>query len=478
MSETRVRFAPSPTGHLHIGSARTALFNWLFARSTGGKLILRIEDTDLARSKKEYLDSILRDLQWLGLDWDEGPLKGGEFGPYFQTQRLSIYKKYALELIEKGKAYYCFCSPEELEREKADKTKAVFGYSGKCANLTQPETTKLLEEIPNPAVRFKVEPGITKFKDIVRGEVEFNNDTIDDFVIMKQNGMPVYNFAAVVDDYLMKITHIIRGDEHISNTPRQIIIAQALEFDMPHFAHIPIVLNPDKTKLSKRAGASNLLDFENLGYLPQGLVNFLALLGISYGDDADIMDKEEIVKKFTPERIINHPAVFDDKKLDAVNAAHIRTLDNETLAELLKNFGSEKLKLNKNAKLIDDLTPLYKDRIKTLKDFFDKTDFLFGDIKEYDASGVQKYFKDKFPKEAFEKVIDEFLKLENFNAENTENIIRQAAQTAGLGAGKLIHPIRLAASGRTETAGLFEILEILGKEKVIERMKRGINLIT
>lgn len=486
MSNIRVRFAPSPTGHLHIGSARTALFNWLFARATGGSFILRIEDTDALRSKKEYLDSILRDLRWLGLDWDEGPSglcgpsgpdKGGDFGPYFQMQRLDIYKKYADELLSRGRAYYCFCSKEELEKQREEKAKLKqdTGYTGKCRILSKDEADKLIKEGRRPVIRFKVSEGVTSFKDIVRGDVEFNNNIIEDFVIIKSDGIPVYNFAAVIDDYLMKITHIIRGDEHISNTPRQIMIAGALGFSPPEFAHIPIVLNPDKTKLSKRTGASNLQDFENMGYIPQGLINFLSLLGWSYGDDADIMKTEEIIKKFSLDRIINHPAVFDDKKLDAVNASHIRMLADAELVKLLKDFGKDKLNTQVDEVILTKAAVLYKERIKTLKEFFDKTDFLFGDIKEYDAKGVEKYFKADFLKEGFEKIIKEFSVLENFNAENTEKVIRTIAESLNIGAGKLIHPLRLAVSGKTETAGLFEILEILGKDNVLDRIEKIIS---
>jgi len=483
MTNTRVRFAPSPTGHLHIGSARTALFNWLFARATGGSFILRIEDTDILRSKKEYLDSILRDLRWLGLNWDEGPSgpccpdKDGDFGPYFQMERLSTYKKYADELLAGGKAYYCFCSKEELERQREEKAKLKqdTGYSGKCRALSKDEADKLIKEGGKPVIRFKVSEGITSFKDIVRGDVEFNNNIIEDFVIIKSDGIPVYNFAAVIDDYLMKITHIIRGDEHISNTPRQIMIATSLGFPVPQFAHIPIVLNPDKTKLSKRAGASNLQDFENMGYIPQGLINFLSLLGWSYGDDADIMKTEEIIKKFSLDRIINHPAVFDDKKLDAVNASHIRMLADADLIKLLKCFGKDKLNIEVDEAILTKAAALYKERIKTLKDFFDKTDFLFGEVKEYDAKGVEKYFKADFFKEGFERIIKEFGLLENFDAENTEKVIRTIAETLTIGAGKLIHPVRLAVSGKTETAGLFEILEILGKDKTIKRIEKIIS---
>lgn len=478
MTKVRVRFAPSPTGLLHIGSARTALFNWLFARSEGGAFILRIEDTDLLRSKQSYLDSILYDLQWLGLDWDEGvPTPGaptpGAVGPYFQMQRLDLYKKYAQELLEKEMAYYCFCSKEALEKEREEKTKLKqnTGYSGKCRCLSKIEAENLIREGQKPVIRFKVQHGITIFDDIVRGKLEFNNDTIEDFIIMKSDGIPVYNFAAAVDDYLMQITHVIRGEEHISNTSRQIMIINALGFSTPYFAHIPIVLNPDKTKLSKRCGASNLRDFKALGYIPDGLVNFLALLGCSYGEGSELMTREEIIKKFSLKKVIDHSAVFDEAKLDAVNASHIRLTKDEDLVNMLKNFAKEELNFIVDKNILAKTAVLYKERIKTLKDFFDKTDFLFADIKEYDKENIEKYFKDDFLKPAFRKLINKFSALENFTASDIERIIRGEAEGLSVKAGKLIHPIRFAVSGRTETAGLFEIMEILGKEKVIKRMK-------
>lgn len=476
MQQIRVRFAPSPTGHLHIGSARTALFNWLFARSCAGRFILRIEDTDAARSKKEYLDSILRDLKWLGLDWDEGPDKGGAYGPYFQTQRLDTYKNYAEKLLSVGKAYYCFCSKEELEKEREEKSKLKqdTGYSGKCRDLSAQKREELLGRGAKPVVRFKTEEGTTRFTDLVRGELEFNNNTIEDFVIIKSDGIPVYNFAAVIDDYLMKISHVIRGEEHISNTPRQILIADSLGIPVPQFAHIPIVLNPDKTKLSKRAGAANLDDFAALGYLPEGLINFLTLLGWSYGDDIEIMKAPQIIKKFSLGRVIAHAAVFDDKKLDAVNASHIRMMTDSELARVISEFGRGRMNRAVDESMLDKLVALYKERVKTLKDFFEQAAFFFEDITEYDADAAAKYFKGDFLSAAFEKIIAGFSLLEDFNAQNTETVLRGIADSMGLGAGKLIHPVRLAVSGRTATPGLFDILAILGKDKVIERMKKVI----
>ncbi|MFH1454421.1 MAG: glutamate--tRNA ligase [Armatimonadota bacterium] len=464
MKKVRVRFAPSPTGHLHIGSARTALFNWLFARSRKGVFVLRIEDTDKARSKKEYLDSILRDLKWLGLNWDEGP--------YFQTERLDMYKEYADKLLEKGYAYRCFCTKEELENRKAEGS--LSGYNGKCRDLKTEEAEKLTGEGKEYVIRFKVDKGITVFNDLVRGKVEFDNDTIEDFIIVKSSGIPVYNFAVVVDDITMRITHVIRGEEHISNTPRQIMIFSALGEKQPLFAHIPIVLNPDKTKLSKRAGAATLDDFAGMGYLPEALINFLSLLGWSSGDDKDIMDVGGIIEKFSMDRITKSAAVFDDDKLSAVNASHIRKMSDNDLAGLLKDFNKARVHKDIKDGLIENLAPLYKERITTLRDFFNDAGFFFEDEISYDEKDAGKYFKGDFFTPAFEKIIKEFSLIESFDLESTEKIIRGIAAGSGIGAGKLIQPVRLAVSGRCATPPIFDVLVMLGRDKVIERLKKAL----
>ena len=326
-SPVRVRMAPSPTGYLHIGGARTALFNYLFAKHYGGQFILRIEDTDKERSKKEYEEAIIKDLQWLGVDWDEGPLKGGPYRSYYQSQRGEIYEKYKKILIEKERVYDCYCTPEDLERERKEllKNKQTPRYRGRCRDLTDEEKTRLRREGREPVLRYRVdETAVIEMRDLIRGTVRVDPCTLGDFVIAKADGGPVYNFASVVDDYEMKISHVIRGEEHISNTPRQMLLSRALGFEPPAYAHVSIILAPDRTKLSKRHGATSLGDYQQQGFLPEALFNYLSLLGWNPGDEREIMDRDEIVKSFTIDRMIASPAVFDAQKLTWMNSVYIR----------------------------------------------------------------------------------------------------------------------------------------------------------
>ena len=319
MNTVRVRFAPSPTGYLHVGGARTALFNWLFARQHGGVFVLRIEDTDLARSTEESTQAILDSLQYLGLDWDEGPKKGGSFGPYFQSERLELYKKYANQLMEMGRAYKCYCTPEELDKKREEQIKRGEGthYDRHCLHLSEEEKARLEEEGRIPVIRFKsLDEGVTEVDDLIRGLVRFDNVAqVDDFVIMKSDGMPTYNFAVVIDDALMQISHVIRGEDHLSNTPKQIQIYQALGFPVPKFAHIPMILGPDRALLSKRHGATSVMQFKENGYLSPAMVNYLALLGWSYDDSQTIFPIPELVEKFSLDKVSKNPAVFDIQKL-------------------------------------------------------------------------------------------------------------------------------------------------------------------
>ena len=335
--ETRVRFAPSPTGHLHIGNARTAILNWLFAKHTNGKFILRIEDTDPERSVEKYIEQIYEDLRWLGLNWDEGPDISGPYGPYRQSQRFSIYQKYAKQLIDEGKAYPCFCTPEELEQmRKESHAKGETGfYNRKCLHLSEEEKQKLLQEGRNPAIRFKV-PDQTQvtFNDIVKDELNFDTENISDFVIMRSEGIPTYNFAVVVDDSLMKITHVIRGDDHVSNTPRQIMLYQAFGFELPQFAHIPMILGSDRTRLSKRHGATSLDQYRYQGYLPEALINFLSLLSWSSETGDEILSVERLIKEFDFNRISKSAAMFDFEKLNWMNGYYIRQANLNRIVEL------------------------------------------------------------------------------------------------------------------------------------------------
>nr|MBP9015837.1 glutamate--tRNA ligase [Candidatus Atribacteria bacterium] len=333
MAEVRTRFAPSPTGFLHLGGARTALFNWALARKEGGKFILRIEDTDVARSTEEAVEVILDSLRWLGLYWDEGP--------YFQSKRLEIYRQYALLLLERGLAYECFCTPEELE-ERRQKTMAQgenWRYDRKCWNLKEEEKEELKKEGRKSVLRFYIPPGETTFVDMLRGEVHFQNEELDDFVIMKSDGMPTYNFACVVDDALMKISHVIRGDDHISNTPRQVLLYRAFGFPLPQFAHIPMILGKDKTRLSKRHGSPSVTYYRDQGYLPEALFNYLARLSWASGEEEkEIFSREEIVERFSIENVTKHAAVFDLDKLNWMNSVYIRQADNKYLCSILEEI--------------------------------------------------------------------------------------------------------------------------------------------
>lgn len=479
MEKVRVRFAPSPTGFLHIGSARTALLNWLFARHHRGTFILRIEDTDRARSTKEFLVSILEDMKWLGLDWDEGPEKGGEYGPYYQMERLNFYNEYARKLVDKGVAYNCYCKPEELEerRKKAVSAGKKPGYNGRCRNITSEEQAQFKKEGRPSALRFKVPAGQTQVNDLIRGTVNFNHEEIDDFVIMKSDGIPVYNFAAVVDDYMMKITHIIRGEEHLSNTPRQIMMYGALDLLLPQFAHIPIILNEDRSKLSKRRGASNLGDFRDKGYLPSALLNFLALLGWSPGGDREIMTVDEIIKEFSLEGVTAHPAVFDEKKLEWMNSQYVKMIGQERLAEFALPFflkaGYTKEQLGRSSgKWFEDLCELHLERIRTLSQFAEESACFFHDELTYDEGAVKKHLKHEYVPDVFEELSRRLEALEDFSVEKLEETVRKLAEELGMAAAKIIHPVRVALTGKQVSPGLFQVMNLLGKEQVIQRLKK------
>ncbi|MCD4665915.1 MAG: glutamate--tRNA ligase, partial [Bacteroidales bacterium] len=337
MMEIRVRFAPSPTGHLHIGNVRTAILNWLFAKHSGGKFILRIEDTDPERSADEYIGQIYEDLKWLGLFWDEGPDIGGSAEPYRQSKRSTIYQNYEQKLVTEGKAYYCYCTPEELEtmrKQSIAKGDTSF-YNQKCLHLTEQEKQELVAQGRKPVIRFEVPSNeeIT-FEDIVRGELKFEGENISDFVIMRSEGIPTYNFAAVVDDGLMKISHVIRGDDHVSNTPRQILLYQALGFKIPKFVHIPMILGADRARLSKRHGATSLDQFRNRGYLPEAIINFLSLLSWSSESGDEILSIERLIEEFDFNRISKSAAVFDVEKLNWMNGHYIRHADLDRIVKL------------------------------------------------------------------------------------------------------------------------------------------------
>jgi len=463
-----VRFAPSPTGHLHIGGARTAIFNWLFARHNKGRFVLRIEDTDRTRSTDEAIEEILEALSWLGLDWDEGP--------YRQTERMDIYRKEAERLVAEGKAYYCYCTPEELEkiREESREKFGVPKYDGRCRNRTEPR------EGVKPVIRFKANlEGETVFNDLIKGEIRYPNSQLDDFIIVRSDGTPTYNFVVVVDDALMGITHVIRGDDHLNNTPKQIQLYQALGYEIPAFAHVPMILGPDKAKLSKRHGATSVLAYRDEGYLPEALFNFLVRLGWSHGD-REIFSKEELIELFTLEGVGRSPAVFNPDKLLWLNHHYIKTYPVDRLAELLKEF-LVKEGIMEDASSIDDdwlkeVVVAFRERSKTLKEMAHSCAFLFKAPEEYDPRGVKKFFK-KEVADYLDAVASELERLDEFTPEGIEEAFKKVLDELGIKLKAVAQPVRIAITGRTVSPGLHEIIYLVGKEESVRRIRKAADYI-
>lgn len=484
MSEVRVRFAPSPTGYLHIGGARTALFNWLFARKMGGKLILRIEDTDTQRLKEDSVSQILTSLKWLGLNWDEGPEVGGDCGPYYQSERQEIYTKYAQQLLDSGKAYYCFCTAEDLEaaREKQRQAKQPFRYARTCRDIPMEEAKKRAAAGEPYSIRIKipVEGSIT-VHDLIHGDVTFNMDQFDDFVIVKSNGMPTYNFAVVVDDHLMGMTHVLRAEEHLSNTPKQLLLYEALGFEPPKFGHMPMILAPDRSKLSKRHGATSVEEFQAQGYLPEAIVNYLTLLGWGPGDEREIFDLQETVKLFELEQMSKKAAVYDTKKLTWMNGQYLSQLPLENiLPEAKKFFLKDGLVteqwLEENAEYFVKLVDTVRVRVKTLQEVADAAVYFFKDVEAYDEKGVSKHFNADAAA-LLEKCAAALEADSVFDLASTEAIYNKIAEENGLSLGKVIHPTRLALTGRTVSPGMFDVMVLLGKEKTIARILKAVDYI-
>ncbi len=464
----RTRFAPSPTGYLHVGSVRTALYNWLFARQNNGKFILRIEDTDVQRSTKESIDAILDGMKWLGLNWDEGP--------YFQSKRLDIYKTFAENLVKEGKAFYCFCTEEEIrqKKEEAKAKKIQYKYDGKCKNLSLKEIEDNLRAGKKFVIRLKVEQDrVIKFNDIVRGEIEFNTSTIDDFIIIKSDGFPVYNFAVVVDDALMKITHVIRGDDHISNTPKQILIYEALGFKIPYFAHLPMILGPDGSRLSKRHGATSIQQFRKEGYLPEALLNYLARLGWAYDDKQEVFSIEELIQKFDLKKVSKRAAVFDYKKLSWLNGLYIEKLDLNTkffhIKNILINSGflsSDEIEKNKAKilKLIEIIGP----RLKVFSDFIFYTDFIFKEILTLNEK--EKNFLKKNNGLLILKEILKVLQNTEWRREDLENTLEKMAEK--FEKRKIFfQTVRIGITGKLVSPPLLDIMDLMGKEKCLKNIE-------
>ncbi len=484
--EVRVRFAPSPTGYLHIGSARTAFFNWLYARKTGGKFVLRIEDTDVARHQEETIDIILNSLKWLGLNWDEGPESESKYGPYRQSQRLEIYKKYADRLIEDKKAYRCFCSPELLKKER-EKT---FKYDRKCLRLSQKDIEDNLRSGKPYAIRFLVpENEVINFDDTVYGNITINTSNIEDFIIIRSNGLPTYNYSAAIDDALMEITHVIRGEDHLSNTPKQILIYRALGFNIPNFTHLPMILGQDGQKLSKRHGSISIENYIEEGFLKEAILNYLALLGWAYDEKTTIFSIDDLIEKFELDSINKKPAKFDYEKLLWINGYYIRNMENSVLEKLLETTVKRYLSSREMSELetgtenpeqkIARIIPLIRERIKTLKESMDLISPFFIKIAYSDQS--KNYFKNKDidALRILNNVYDILETVDDrFPAKETEENLRLVSKDLDLNLRKIAEVIRIAIWNSPISPPLFETMEILGKELTLKRIKDYIKILS
>ena len=482
----RVRIAPSPTGALHIGTARSALFNYLFAKKNKGKFILRIEDTDKERSELKWVQNIIEGLKWLGVKWDEGPDIGGEFGPYKQSQRLDIYKKYLKKLLEEDKAYYCFCAAEELEDKRQEQmTRGVAPkYDGKCAHLSEETINKNLAEGESSVIRFRIPNKKVKFKDIIRQDVEFDAGLFGDMVIAKNLETPLYNFSVTVDDFEMKISHVIRGEDHISNTPKQILLQEALGFFHPQYGHLPLILAPDRSKMSKRFGAVSVSDYKNEGYLPEAVVNFMVLLGWNPGTEKEVFSLAQLAKEFSIERVQKSGAIFNIKRLEFLNSLYIREKSIEKLTELCEPYLKEAGLLvigQVSQEKLQKIIKVSKTRMKKLSEIVELADFFFGDKLSYDKNLLKwDHMKNEDIESALllcDKILAE---IKNWDIKKIEEVLLVGAgefnKEKGYpeqNKGFLLWPLRVALSGKQFSPSPFEIADILGKEKTLKRIREA-----
>ncbi|UCG51823.1 MAG: glutamate--tRNA ligase [Candidatus Latescibacterota bacterium] len=505
-TQIRVRFAPSPTGHLHIGGARTALYNWLYARKTGGVFVLRIEDTDAVRSTEESYHAIIDALEWLGLDWDEGPVKDGPFGPYVQSARQVLYHTESQKLLEQGMAYHCFCTPDELEemRSEALQQRESTRYDGRCRNLPRDEIEyRLAKKVPH-VVRFRMPDGETRFNDLIRGLITFQNKELDDFVLVKSDGKPTYNFAAVVDDARMRISHVIRGDDHLSNTPKQVLICKALGYAVPKFAHLPMILGSDRTRLSKRHGASSVQEFRRIGYLSDSLVNYLALLGWAYDDKTEFFTRESLIKKFSLKKVSKNPAAVDPNKLDHIDGEHFKRLDaikrvslvyeklleekilpagfrpeewagrgtgNGVTDPTLRPGAADEAAYREELPRLAIILKVMGNRLKNLKDVREKLAYFYRDDYPRDAEASKTYLSSPESAARLTQLADRFEKLEPFDRGEIERTTRELAEEEGIKAADLIHPCRVALTGQSVSPDIFSVVHLLGRKKSVERMR-------
>ena len=498
----RVRFAPSPTGYPHIGNIRTALFNWLFARHTGGVFVVRIEDTDQTRKVKGAEDTILDSLEWLELHWDEGPRKGGQYGPYCQSERLDLYTKHVHQLLESGSAYKCYCSPERLAQmrdEMARRKESMRSYDRHCRNLTSEEQAQYESQGITPIIRFKMPlEGETTFHDVIRGDITFDNSELDDIVLLKSDGYPTYHLANVVDDHFMDISHVMRADEWLSSTPRHVLMYKAFDWEPPLFAHLPMILGHDKSKLSKRHGATSIVEYKEQGYLPDAMVNFLALLGWSLDDKTELFTREELIKHFSVERISKTPAVFDRDKLDWIDGFYIRNIvitpppaaialnahgPDVSITPTYTEFARKLLEYWKDyppgftipsEEYLLEVAPLIYERIKAFKDVEANFSFLFVSEIEYDTGLLPgKKLTRENAIAGLEAALEKLTDIQ-FDTEPLEGVLRGLASELGLKTGDFFSLLRVATTGRTAAPPLFQTMAVLGKEMCLARMRKAL----
>lgn len=478
----KVRFAPSPTGPFHIGGARSALFNWLVARHADGTFLVRIEDTDLKRSTKESEENIKDSLKWLGMNWDEGIDVGGPHGPYRQTERLDLYKKEVQRLLDEGKAYYCYCSAEELEKSRkaqldAGKTPI---YDEHCRHLTEEEKAKYEAEGRKPVVRLKVrKDGVFAFDDMVRGHVEFQAAGVGDFIIMKSDGIPVYNFAVVIDDAFMEVTHVIRAEEHLSNTPRQLAIYEALGYKPPKFGHISLILGEDHKKMSKRHGATSVTEYRNMGYLPEAVVNYLALLGWTPKGEQEIFTEEELIKQFSMKRVSSNDAVFDINKLNWINFQYMKKLDADQLYDLIFPFlvkaGYVDAAVSEEKK--DGLKKVIwfmKDHIYFAGQAADELRFFFEDMPKITDEDILAVMKEETSGKLLKAFIEDLKALETFDQAEIKKCFNACMKAQGIKGKAAYEPTRIALTGVTQGPGMFEMMELFGREKTMDRLEAAL----
>ncbi len=476
----RVRFAPSPTGFLHVGGLRTALYNFLFARRQGGKFILRIEDTDQSRKVEGAVENLISTLEWAGIHYDEGPHRDGGFGPYVQSQRLERYQQFARQLIDQGNAYYCFCTPERLEevRQRQISMKLPPMYDRHCRDLLAEEVTRRQKSGESTVVRMKVPiGGEMTFDDTIRGHVTIAHKVLDDQVLIKSDGFPTYHLAVVVDDHSMQISHVIRGEEWLSSTPKHILLYKYFGWEIPRFAHLPLLLNPDKTKLSKRQGDVAVEDYRAKGYLKEAIINFVAFLGWNPGDEREVFSLEELTKEFSLERVGKSGAVFNIEKLNWINQQQLRRKSNEELAIEVKALLEEKqIKVSSQEYLLKAIG-LMKERVTLTKDFADFGGYFFEDPQSYDPAGKEKNWQPETGKQ-IALFTERLSTLGEFTHQSIEQLTKIYAEELGIKTGKIIHATRLALSGRTVGPGLYEMMELLGKETCLRRLRRAVELLS